>query len=60
VVEYLGADRCLFGTDGPYGLHGADGTYDYGLIKIRIEQLFPVEKERRLILGEKFARITGL
>ena len=29
-VEYLGADRCLFGTDGPYGFHGPDGTIDYG------------------------------
>jgi uncharacterized protein len=59
-VEYLGAERCLFGTDGPYGSNGKDGLYDYGLIKKRIEKLFPDGKTRRLLLGENFARIAGL
>lgn len=60
VVEYLGAQRCLYGTDGPSGPLAGDGLYDYGLIKRRIERLFPDEKARRLILGENFARITGM
>lgn len=60
VVEYLGVERCLYGTDGPSGPLAGDGLYDYGLIKRRIERLFPDEKTRRLILGENFARITGM
>lgn len=60
VVEYLGAERCIYGTDGPSGPLADDGLYDYGLIKRRIERLFPDEKTRRLILGENFARITGM
>ena len=24
VVDYLGVEQCLFGTDGPYGVHGKD------------------------------------
>jgi predicted TIM-barrel fold metal-dependent hydrolase len=60
VVEYLGAELCLYGTDGPYGPLADDGMYDYGLIKRRIERLFPDEKARRLILGENFARIAGM
>jgi predicted TIM-barrel fold metal-dependent hydrolase len=59
-VEYLGADRCMYGTDGPYGPHGADGLYDYGIIKRRIDKLFPEPKTRRLLLGENFARIAGI
>jgi uncharacterized protein len=60
VVDYLGADRCLFGTDGPYGFHGVDGKYDYGYIKKRLGRIFPEEKTRRLILGENFAKIAGI
>jgi len=60
VVGYLGADRCLFGTDGPYGLHAADGKFDCGFIKRRIEKLFPDEKTRKLLLGENFANIAGI
>ncbi len=60
VVAYLGADRCLFGTDGPYGPRAADGKFDYSYIKQRIERLFPDEKTRRMILGENFTRIAGI
>jgi len=59
-VACLGAERCLFGTDGPYGPLAGDGTYDYSYIKNRIERLFPVERTRKMILGENFARVAGL
>lgn len=59
VVLYLGVDRCLFGTDGPYGPHTADGKYDYGFIKRRIEKLFSDEQTRKLLLGENFANLAG-
>jgi predicted TIM-barrel fold metal-dependent hydrolase len=60
VVGYLGADRCFFGTDGPYGPHAADGKYDYGFIKRRIEKLFPDDKTRRLLFGENFIKMAGI
>ena len=59
-VEYLGVDRCLFGTDGPYGFHGEDGKFDYGFIKRRIERLFPDEGVQRRLLGENFAELAGI
>jgi uncharacterized protein len=59
-VEYLGVDRCLFGTDGPYGFHGPDGKLDYGLIKRRIEAAFPDAGTRRRLLGDNFREIAGV
>jgi len=55
-VEYLGAEKCLFGTDGPYGLHEDDGLFDYGFIKRRIEKLFP-EKRIQDKIWEKTSQI---
>jgi predicted TIM-barrel fold metal-dependent hydrolase len=60
VVDYLGAGRCFYGTDGPYGPHTADGKFDYGYLKRRIEKLFPEEKTRKLLLGENFAKFAGI
>lgn len=60
VVEYLGVDRCLFGTDGPYGFHSADGKFDFAFIKRRIERLFPDSGVQKRLLGENFAGITGI
>jgi len=59
VVKILGADRCLFGTDGP-GSPGAQGAFDLGLIKRRIEKLFPEENVRAKLLGENLQNLTGI
>jgi len=59
-VKYLGVERCLFGTDGPFGFHGKDGKFDYGFIKRRIERLFPDEGVQRRLLGENFAGLAGI
>lgn len=56
-VKMLGPDRCLFGTDGPYGSPGDQGEFDLGLIKRRIEKLFPEESVRRKILGENLQNL---
>ncbi len=58
VVEFLGVERCLFGTDGPFGFHGKDGKYDYGFIKRRIEKLFPDSSIRKRLLGENFLEVA--
>ncbi len=60
VVNFLGPERCIFGTDGPYGFHGDDETFDYGYIKRRIESIFPDEGVRRRILGENFAELINI
>ena len=59
VVNYLGPDRCLYGTDGPYGEPDADGLFDFGFLKTRIERLFPEKETQRKILGENFLQLTG-
>jgi len=59
-VDYLGVDRLLFGTDGPYGFHGADHRYDYGFLKQRLERLFPDRIVQERLLGGNMAGLVGL
>lgn len=59
-VEYLGYDRCLFGTDGPHGFHAKDGKFDFSFIKRRIERLFTSQKIREHLLGQNFINIIGV
>lgn len=59
-VEILGVERCLYGTDGPYGFTGADGMFDFGFIKSRLERLFPDPGVQRRLLAENFAELAGI
>lgn len=59
-VEFLGVERCVFGTDGPYGFHGPDGMQDYGFLKRRIEKLFPDQAVQDKLLGLNFTEIAGI
>ena len=59
-VEYLGVERCLYGTDGPYGFHGKDGKFDFSYIKRRIERLFGSDEIRKRLLGYNFSELAGL
>lgn len=59
-VEYLGGEKCLFGTDGPYGVHGDDDLFDYSFIKRRIEKLFPDKGVQKRLLGENFSELIGI
>lgn len=56
-IEFLGVERCLFGTDGPYGIHGSDDLFDYSFIKRRIENLYPDEGKQKRLLGENFLEL---
>ncbi len=56
-VDILGADRCLFGTDGPYGTREPDGTFDNGFIKRRLEMLFQNRGIQKKLLGENFLEL---
>ncbi len=57
VVNLLGPDRCLFGTDGPFGSFGPAGSFDLGVISGRIRKLFPDPQVQTKILGESFQNI---
>ncbi len=58
VCSVLGVERCLFGTDGPFGSHGAEGDFDMNVIKSRIETHFPDKGHQRMILGENFLNLV--
>ncbi len=59
VVEFLGPDRCLFGTDGPYGNRAGDGVFDNGFIKRRLVNIFPDQGIQKRLLGENFMEIIS-
>lgn len=59
-VEYLGVDRCLYGTDGPYGFAGKDGIFDFSFIKKRIEKLFLSKEVQEKILSKNFIEIAKI
>lgn len=58
-VRAMGPERCLYGTDAPYGFHSEDGSYDYGEI-LRWVDRFPIssgDKER--MLGPAFMELLA-
>jgi predicted TIM-barrel fold metal-dependent hydrolase len=58
-VAALGADRCLYGTDAPYGFHDTDGSYDYGRIRGWVERMPIRTDEREKIFHGNFARFDS-
>lgn len=58
VIDFLGADRCIFGTDGPYGSRGNKGMFDHGMIRQRITKQFMDENKQRKILRDNFLTLT--
>ncbi|KPA18380.1 Amidohydrolase 2 [Candidatus Magnetomorum sp. HK-1] len=54
VVNFLGPEKCLFGTDGPYGSMGKDGLFDFNVILKQVKQIFPEADIQKKILGENF------
>lgn len=59
-VQAMGPERCLYGTDAPYGFHEADESYDYGAIKGWIERLPLGTAARERIFADNFREIVGL
>lgn len=52
-VAHMGPERCLYGTDAPYGFSDDDG-YDYGEIKRWIDRLPVPAKKKDGIFGNTF------
>jgi predicted TIM-barrel fold metal-dependent hydrolase len=58
-VAAMGPERCLYGTDAPYGFHDNDGTYDYGEIRRWVERM-PVRSEQvERMLGGTFGELLS-
>ncbi|HME50606.1 MAG TPA: amidohydrolase family protein [Candidatus Lokiarchaeia archaeon] len=59
-VRFLGVDKCFFGTDGPFGSPAPGGGFDLGMIKKRIERLFPDKTVQAKLMGDNFSKLIGL
>lgn len=57
-VKEVGAHKCLFGSDGPYGFVDDRGKYDHSVIKGWIERLPITDVEKEKILGANFMEIA--
>jgi predicted TIM-barrel fold metal-dependent hydrolase len=56
-VRALGPNRCLYGTDAPYGFHHPGEPYDYQAIKGWISRMPISSGEIERIFGENFAAL---
>lgn len=59
VCDALGVERCLYGTDGPFGSHGLSGHFDLGVIKGNVAEVFPDSGIQKRILGENFLELIS-
>ncbi|MGE5417040.1 MAG: amidohydrolase family protein [Acidobacteriota bacterium] len=59
-VEYVGHRKCLFGTDGPFGLPQPGDIYDYSRMKGWIENLSIGQSETDAILCSNFLSLISL
>lgn len=60
-VAALGAEKCLYGTDGPFGYPDAeDHGYDHGAILSEIDRMPISTAEKERLLGESFRELAGL
>jgi len=57
-VAAVGPERCLYGTDAPYGFEAADHSYDYGEIKGWVERLPLSSVHREAILGSNYLSLV--
>jgi uncharacterized protein len=59
-VRAMGPERCLYGTDAPYGFHEGDGSYDYGEIKRWVERMPVSSAAKDGIFGGNFGALLRL
>jgi predicted TIM-barrel fold metal-dependent hydrolase len=57
-VAAMGPERCLYGTDAPYGFHEGDGSYDYGEIRRWVERMPVSHAMRERIFGGNLCEIV--
>jgi predicted TIM-barrel fold metal-dependent hydrolase len=59
-LRALGASRCLYGSDGPYGYPAPDGGYDHGAILRQIRQAGLGAEDLDRVLGGNFKAIAAV
>jgi len=59
-LRALGASRCLYGSDGPYGYPARDGGYDHGAILRQIEQAGLSSADLDRVLGGNFKAMAAV
>ena len=59
-VKALGANKCLYGSDSPYGYPGTDGSHDYSRVLDTILQMPISDADKDKILGGNFREIVGI
>jgi len=60
VVKVLGPEKCLYGSDSPYGYPGIDGLHDYSRVLNTILRLPISAADKDKILGGNFREVTGI
>lgn len=58
-VRVMGPDRCLYGTDSPYGFHDEKDTYDYMHIRGWVERMPLSAADTDAVLGGNFLRLLS-
>ncbi|MBF0225542.1 MAG: amidohydrolase [Desulfobacterales bacterium] len=58
-VQIMGVDKCIYGTDCPYGFPDEQHTYNYEIIKGWIERMPIKSQDIDKLLGENFLKIIG-
>ncbi len=58
-VKAVGHEKCLYGTDGPYGIERPGGAYDYSKIKGWVERMSIPDRQKEDILGGNFMQLIN-
>jgi predicted TIM-barrel fold metal-dependent hydrolase len=58
-IRALGSNRCLYGSDSPYGYPGPDGSHDYGRVLDNIDRLPISEPDKNRIWGDNFTELIS-
>ncbi|MCP4130416.1 MAG: amidohydrolase family protein [bacterium] len=59
-VFEIGYEKCIHGTDGPFGYPSSDGFYDHGRILSEILRLPIPDSSKEMILGKNFLVLAGI
>ncbi|MGE5405800.1 MAG: amidohydrolase family protein, partial [Candidatus Saccharibacteria bacterium] len=58
-VDHVGYAKCLYGTDGPFGMPQPGDTYDYSRMKSWIEALTISRREKEAMFGSNFLELIN-
>lgn len=59
-ADAMGPEKCLYGTDGPFGYPSEDHLYNHGAIMAEIDRLPVSTRQKEGIMGTTFAGLAQL